>query len=109
MLRVEVRGELLRWARDRAGLAVGDLIQRFPKIEQWESGAAKPTLKQLQDFAAATRVPFGYLFLPAPPNEPPPIPDFRTMHGRQIERISPDLRELIYACHLRQDWFAAYA
>jgi len=69
MNRVDVRPDLLRWARERAGLSVADLAGRFPKLADWETGAARPTLKQLERFAKATRVPIGYLFLEAPPDE----------------------------------------
>lgn len=100
---------MLRWARDRAGLPLDDLARKFPRLAEWEASEAQPTLKQLEAFANATHVPIGFLFLDEPPDEPLPIPDFRTMHGREIERPSPDLREMIYACQLRQEWFRQYA
>jgi transcriptional regulator with XRE-family HTH domain len=83
----------LRWARERAGIHdAGDLTGRFPKIGEWEAGQAQPTLKQLEAFAQVVHVPVGYLFLPAPPEEPLPIPDFRTHDGRGVRRASPDSR-----------------
>jgi transcriptional regulator with XRE-family HTH domain len=63
MIRVEVRPELLRWARKRAGFSVVSLARRFPKVEAWERGEARPTLKQLESFAKATYTPVGFLFL----------------------------------------------
>src|SRR5215831_1284021 len=98
MTRVQVRGALLRWARERAGLAVHDLERKFPHLEQWESGEVRPTLKQLEAFAKAMHVAVGLLFLQEPPDEPLPIPDFRTMRARPINRPSPDLLDMIYAC-----------
>jgi Zn-dependent peptidase ImmA (M78 family) len=109
MLRVQIKPELVRWARERADLEVDDLARQFPKLEAWERGAAHPTLKQLEAFAKATHVPFGYFFLPAPPEEPVPIPDLRTMADRGIERPSPDLLDTIYLCQRRQDWYADHA
>lgn len=109
MVRVEVETHLLRWARERAQLSLDVLHARFPKIHQWEAGEIKPTLKQLEAFANATHAPIGYFFLPEPPVENLPIPDFRTMAGREIVRPSPDLLEMIYACQDRQDWFRDYA
>lgn len=109
MVRVDVRSEMLRWARDRAGLMPSDLRDRFPKLDAWESGAAKPTLKQLETYARVTRTPIGYLFLEAPPEERLPIPDFRTMAGSPVRRPSPDLLEMIDACQARQDWFREFA
>jgi Zn-dependent peptidase ImmA (M78 family) len=105
MVRVAVKAELLRWARDRAGFTVDDLSSKFPKLEQWESGVAQPTLKQIENYAKATYAPVGYFFLTAPPEEPLPVPDFRTMAGRDVLPASPNLREMIYACQERQDWF----
>jgi Zn-dependent peptidase ImmA (M78 family) len=86
-------------------MSVDDLSSRFPKLDQWESGEVKPTLKQIEDYAKATYAPVGYLFLAEPPQEPFPIPDFRTMAGRGVRQASPNLREMIYACQERQDWF----
>ena len=110
MTRAAVRPELLRWARQRAGIAdVDELIGRFPKLGQWETGEAQPTLKQLEAFAHAVHVPVGYLFLPAPPEEPLPIPDFRTHDGRGVRRASPDLLDMLYACQERQGWYRDFA
>jgi Zn-dependent peptidase ImmA (M78 family) len=108
MVKVDINADLLRWARERAGMTVGELLSKFPKLEQWEQGEAKPTLKQVEDYAKTTQTPFGYMFLDKPPNEPLPIPDFRTMQGRHIARPSPNLLEMIYACEQRQDWFRGY-
>jgi Zn-dependent peptidase ImmA (M78 family) len=105
MVRVEVKAELLRWARDRAGFTVDDLLSKFPKLEQWESGEIQPTLKQIETYAKVTYAPVGYFFLSEPPDEPLPVPDFRTMAGRSVLPASPNLRDMIYACQERQDWF----
>lgn len=108
-MRVNVKGDLLRWARERAGLTLDDLRRRFPRLDSWESDEADPTLKQLEDFAKVAHVPIGYLFLQEPPAEPLPIPDFRTMMDHPLRRPSPDLLDMIYACQRRQDWFRDYA
>lgn len=104
MPRATVRPALVRWARERADLPLADLARKFPKLEAWERGAAQPTLKQLEAFAKATFVPIGYLFLPEPPEEPLPIPDFRTVPGAAPARPSPDLLDTIYAMQRRQWW-----
>jgi Zn-dependent peptidase ImmA (M78 family) len=110
MTRVAVGADLLRWARERAGeAAVDDLAHRFPKLPEWESGAIKPTLNQLEAFARAAHVPVGYLFLPEPPEERLPIPDLRTHDGRRLRRPSPNLLEMIYACQERQDWYREFS
>lgn len=109
MTRVDVNPELLRWAYERVGPAAEDLRHRFPRLEQWENGEVKPTLKQLEDFAKAAYVPVGYLFLPEPPEEQTPIPDLRTIASRGIARPSPNLLDTIYLCQRRQDWYREYA
>lgn len=108
-MRIEIKPELLRWARQRAGLAPGALESRFPKLKAWEHGASKPTLKQLENFAKAARVPVGFLFLSEPPVETTPIHDFRTAGGARGRRPSPDLLDTIYICQERQVWFRDHA
>ena len=105
MNRVEIRPELLRWARERAGYTVEGLATRFPKLRDWERGEAWPTLKQVESYAKATHTPVGFLFLPAPPVEEVPIPDFRTVGNTHIGHPSPDLLETIYLCQQRQAWY----
>lgn len=108
-VRVAVEPELLAWARDRARLELGQLASRFPRLEEWESGLSQPTLRQLEEFARATHTSLGYLLLPRPPQETLPIPDFRTIAGRPVQRPSADLLDTIFACQQRQDWYRDYA
>src|SRR5438128_2285162 len=108
-MRVEVKPELLRWARERAGRSLENLHKKFSRLESWEHGEALPTLKQLESFAKATYVPIGYLFLDQPPEEKVPIPDLRTMGGKPLEAPSPDLLDVLYLCQRRQDWYRDYA
>ncbi len=108
-MRVAVNPSLLRWARERARIDVLELHARFPKLPAWENEEARPTLKQLESYARATHAPIGFFFLPEPPDEPLPIPDFRTMAGAQIVRPSPDLLETIYVCQERQSWYREFA
>lgn len=104
-----MRPEQLVWARKRAGLEIDPLSKRFPMLEAWESGVASPSLRQLEAFAKAVHVPLGYLFLPEPPDESIPIPDFRRMTGEFTARPSPDLLDTIYLCQQRQDWYREFA
>lgn len=106
MTRVEVKPELLQWACERARLDERELTARFPKLSAWQSGEVHPTVRQLETFARATSVPFGYMFLPEAPDEPLPIADFRE---RSPGPPSGDLLDTIYAAQRRQDWFREYA
>ena len=106
----DINPELLRWARERAGLTVSDMVKWFPRYPQWESGATgyRPTLKQLEAVAQKTHAPLGYLFLTEPPQEPLPIPDFRTVKDQRVVRPSPDLLDTVYAMQRRQEWLRDY-
>jgi Zn-dependent peptidase ImmA (M78 family) len=107
--RVSVAPEMLVWARKRSGQQAGDFARRFPKLQQWESGELAPTMRQLEDFAKATHTPVGFLFLPEPPVEEVPLPDFRTFGDEEVRTPTPDLLDTVYACELRQDWYRDFA
>ena len=109
MTRVEVRADMLRWACQRAGFDIGELAHRIPQLPAWVREEKRPTLKQLEAFAKATHTPIGYLFLPEPPEERIPIPDFRVVAGSEFRRPSPDLLDIIYLCQRRQDWYRDFA
>ena len=108
MIRAPVNPELLRWARERAGVAQADLTANFRKLPEWEKGLTKPTLKQTEALARALHVPVGYLFLAEPPDEAIPMADFRTFAGQAFRRPSPNLLDMLYACQQRQSWYRDY-
>lgn len=109
VMRVDVKPALLRWARERAGMDIDTLTRQFPKYGEWESGAMRPTLKQLERFAKSVYAPVGSLFLSQPLHESIPIPDFRTVEGAPLGRLSPNLLETIYLCQQRQEWYRDFA
>lgn len=104
MPRVTVQPALFTWARQRARLDETALVARFPHLPDWESGAAQPTLRQLEQYAQATHAALGFFFLPVPPEEAVPIPDFRTMRVG-LPRLSADLLDVVYTCQSRQTWY----
>lgn len=104
-----IQSSVLRWACDRSGFERADLEHKFPQLAAWESGQAQPTLKQLEAFAKSTYTPIGFLFLPEPPVEKVPIPDFRAPNNQRLGNPSPDLLDTIYVCQQRQEWFRNYA
>lgn len=109
MNRVPVEPVLLRWALERSGRSTESLLGRLPKLEAWVRGELQPTLRQLEAFAKATYTPVGYLFLPEPPEERIPIPDFRRVSDAQAGSPSPDLLDTLYLCQQRQDWYRDFA
>lgn len=101
---IDIKPKMIRWAIERSRLPMEDLVARFPKLEEWQSGDKKPTLRQLEDFAKKTMTPFGFLFLNDPPDESLPIPDFRTIGDTPIDRPSPNLIDTIHTMQRRQAW-----
>ena len=104
MSKVAVKYDLITWARERSGLRTDALVKKFPKVREWERGEAQPTLRQLERLAKTTSTPLGYFFLPEPPEDRLPIPDFRTLPGAQPRRPSPNLLETIQTMQQRQGW-----
>ncbi|MCP9452225.1 MAG: ImmA/IrrE family metallo-endopeptidase [Nitrospira sp.] len=100
---------VLRWAATRARLDESVLAARFKKWPQWLSGEARPTLKQLEDFARLTHTAIGYFFLPQPPTLALPVPDFRTLRNEALREPSSDLLDTLYLCQQRQDWYREHA
>ncbi len=108
MSRVAVKPELIRWARARSGITTDYLLKHFPKFEQWERQEAQPTLRQLENLAKKTLTPLGYFFLPEPPEDKLPIPDFRTVRDNSLKRPSPNLLETVQTMQRRQAWMREY-
>jgi Zn-dependent peptidase ImmA (M78 family) len=104
MSKVAVKYNLINWAIERSGVGTAALVKKFPKFREWESGDSQPTLRQLETLAKATSTPLGYFFLPEPPEDRLPIPDFRTLPGAQPRRPSPNLLETIQTMQQRQGW-----
>lgn len=87
MSKVAVKSDLISWARERSGLTINALVKRFPKFRDWERGEAI-TLRQLEALAKTTSTPLGYFFLPKPPEEKLPIPDFRTVRDEPFQFLA---------------------
>jgi Zn-dependent peptidase ImmA (M78 family)/DNA-binding XRE family transcriptional regulator len=99
---------LLRWARERADLTVEAVAKKLgtksENVVLWEDGKKKPTFSQAQNFADATNVPFGYLYLERPPVERLPIPDLRTVGSIELRKLSLNLRDVVRDAIGKQEW-----
>lgn len=105
--------DVLAWARDRAQMSIDALSAKLPtkaeRVEAWEKGELKPTFNQAQKLARVLHIPFGYLFLSAPPEEKLPIPDLRTIGDNEPETITPAFRDLLNDVKRKQSWYRDYA
>ena len=106
-MKVAVNAHVLEWALDRSRRRES-LERKFPKLSGWRNGDALPTFRQLQDFAKAAAVPFGYLLLQKPPAEQLPVANFRTVSAESGFGLSPELIDTIQAMQRRQVWMREY-
>jgi Zn-dependent peptidase ImmA (M78 family) len=106
---VNVKANILTWAIARAGYELQAFTEKYPKlnIERWLKGEKKPTVRQLEDFSKKVHLPFGYLFLPEPPNENLPIPFFRSNESK-VEKVGINVVDTILLLQQRQDWLKNY-
>ena len=111
IMKVKLQPGVLRWARERAGLSVGALAEKLKikpeRVREWEH-TGELSFAQAEKLAKNSYTPFGYLYLETPPEEKLPIPDFRTVGGRDIARPSPELLDILSDALRRQDWFREY-
>ena len=107
-----VQKRLLRWARTRAGLDSASAAKGITTREKWEDweedGGSFPTFKQAVGLAKKLHVPFGYLFLTNPPEEPLPLPDLRTKYGAAGTKPSPAFLDVVYDALRKQEWYHDY-
>ncbi|WLH49782.1 ImmA/IrrE family metallo-endopeptidase [Pseudomonas tolaasii] len=106
-----INPEILRWARSRARISAGTLAKSIGTAEDnvlaWEDGAKRPSFNQAMNYAHHTHIPFGYLYLAKPPVEDLPLPDLRTVNGREPS-YSLALRDTIRWAMERQDWYRSW-
>ncbi len=98
---------MLTWAITRAGKDFDDVSSKVPNLQKWIQGEKKPTVKQLQDFSRRVYLPFGYFFLPEPPEEELPIPYFRSP-GSTDRNVHINVYDTILIMQQRQEWLREY-
>lgn len=107
-----VTPQVIEWARQRYHLAIDTAAEKLKikpgKLEAWEKGDERPTFRQAQHLAQKLRIPFGYLFLSAPPEEKLPLPDLRIVAGTQPHPPSPDFSDLLNDVLRKQEWYREY-
>ena len=109
-----IKPELVVWARERAGLSEKDLAKKMSvspeRLDDWQTGKASLTIREMEKLAQKTYTPLGYLFASKAPEETLPIPDFRTFgdHDPTRRRPSGALLTTLYAMQRRQNWFRDY-
>ncbi len=89
-------------------LSIPDMARRLgttvERVQQWEGGERRPTVRQARLWAKATRHSLALLYLPEPPRGFKPIRDFRRLPGLGgQQRLSPELAYQIHSAELRRE------
>jgi len=107
---VPVSPEVIDWACERAGKTVSQLATRkaLKDLPEWRKGTRLPTRRQLEELAAALRLPLGCFYLRKPPREELRVPLMRTDPRTASKRASVDFLETVELMALRQDWMEEY-
>jgi Zn-dependent peptidase ImmA (M78 family) len=92
---IAVNGDVITWARERAGLSPQEAAQKFPKIAAWETGAALPSYPQLESMADEFRIPIAVFFFPERPNVPRIEETFRTLPDTEFARLPRRIQFLL--------------
>ncbi len=90
-----INPEVLKWARERAGLSVNDVAKSFGKtaddVARWEDGDAAPTYVQLEKIAYQLyKRPLAIFFFPNAPAEIDPKTEFRLLPDFELEDLESD-------------------
>ena len=92
----EVNPALLMWAREQSGYPPNFVAKRIgvkvERLEAWERGDLKPTVRQARELAKYYHRPFGVFFLPQPPSVPPLAAEYRRLPGVRPGVESPEFR-----------------
>lgn len=91
-----INPELLVWARKNSRLTIEQAAKKVPvkkeRLELWEQGDLKPTIKQLRKLGHIYKRPIAVFYLSEPPRDFIPLHDFRRFPIDVEELESPKLR-----------------
>ena len=101
--KAHITPELLEWGRKTAGfseeVAAQKLRTKLERLQSWESGGDKPTIKQLRRIAQLYKRPVSVFYLSEKPAGFQVIRDLRRLPGTGLREYSPSL---IYEMRLAQ-------
>ena len=105
---VGVQPSVIRWARESMGMSIEDVAHKLKKSSEevvaWESeGGISPTYSQLENLAYKVfKRPLAVFFLPAPPDEIPPVREFRTLPDTDLQTLHADTYLQVRKAHAYQ-------
>ncbi len=102
--------DMLEWAANNIGLRLDEVVSRISEAERTQKKLleGKFSIKQAEDFAEITKVPFGTLFLQQPPQKiyRPSIPDLRQKPDPLP--LSDLFYEVLEDIQNKQAWYIEY-
>lgn len=111
-IEAEVNPDMLKWARESVGMSLERAASRVntdrDRISQWETGKARPTIRQARMLAETYGRPLAVFYLEHPPKDFSVIKQFRTIAESFGEDLSPDVQLLIRKLAERQQWAREY-
>ena len=105
---VGVQPSVIRWARESMGMSIEDVAHKLKKSSEevvaWESeGGVSPTYSQLENLAYKVfKRPLAVFFLPSPPDEIPPVREFRTLPDTDLQTLHADTYLQVRKAHAYQ-------
>ncbi|MGQ0443023.1 MAG: ImmA/IrrE family metallo-endopeptidase [Methylophilaceae bacterium] len=101
----------LEWAASKNGSSLPEFARTLYSRENTAASITRGelTFAQIKKFAEQAKVPFGFLFLPTPPEKFTPasnLVDFRTV--KKNEPLSDDFLEIYKDVEHKQSWFKDY-
>ncbi len=103
--------QTLEWAANKTGRSLPEFARTLYARENTAASITRGelTFAQIKKFAEQAKVPFGFLFLPTPPEKFTPasnLVDFRTVKNN--EPLSDDFLEIFKDVEHKQSWYKDY-
>ncbi len=93
---IAINPRLLSWARQEGGFEIFRVAKRLhvkpEKVEDWETGAKQPTMRQVEQLARFFHRPLSIFFLSHPPTLTPLAAEYRRLLQVVPGHESPELR-----------------
>lgn len=103
MAELPITPEVIRWARETAGLSIDQVVEKIGRkrvtpdvVLAWEDGSQSPNYAQLERLAYDIyKRPLAIFFFPEPPEETTPRQSFRTLPDYEIELMPARIKLLL--------------
>ncbi len=108
VVRPKINSQIFSWAIARVGVSAKEVVIKYPKFIQWQTGECVATVNQLKDFSSHYHFPFGYFFLKSVPGKvSDEIPFFRST-DEVLAADNENVNEAVKILKYRQGWLSGY-